>query len=402
MAVKLGELLVKAGLITPTQLDDCLKCQVIFGGRLGTNLIEMGYLEEDDLARVLSQKLGVPFASPDRLMSIPQDVIDLIPLELVLKYKVVPLALEKKRLTLAMMDPANISATDEISFITGFIIQPVVTPELRLILALEKYYGIQRETRYINIAGEKRTRDKEAAEAPKPAPAKPQPPKPAATAKPAAMPAQEPDLIELPLDEFEGFDLDEDYLINPGQTTGEGKPAGLAAPAPAAPREEPAPDPLEVLSAKLAEARDRDVIADAIIDYAGREFERAALFVIKGTTAVGWRASVRGELVPNFGLLQIPLDAPSVLKVVVEGKSFYLGPIPDTSSNTIIMNGLGGGKREAVLLLPLLLMGKVVAVIFVDGGAQDMAAKLNDLKKVVVKGALAFEILILKNKIYSL
>src|SRR6266568_8528642 len=153
MAQKIGELLVSEGLLTRKQLDEALKSQVIFGGRLGTNLVEMGIVEEQDLLLTLSKQLEIPFVSSEQLMAVPAEAIKLIPREMAEEYKIVPLSLEKKRLTAAMADPSDLSAIDAISFITGYIILPVVCSELRLLLALEQYYGIKREVRYIQLSG---------------------------------------------------------------------------------------------------------------------------------------------------------------------------------------------------------------------------------------------------------
>lgn len=171
MTTRLGEILVQDGAITPVQLEEALKQQVIFGGRLGTNLIEMGAIGEEEIARVLSRKLGLPFVDPERIMNVPAEVIDLIPRELAEQYRVLPLSLESRRLTLVMAEPSDLQATDEIAFRTGFVIRPVLTPEIRLTAALEKYYGIARQLRYVPTSPAP-TRPKRAP-ARKPAPAKP-------------------------------------------------------------------------------------------------------------------------------------------------------------------------------------------------------------------------------------
>ena len=203
MRSKLGEILIKANLITHEQLDDCLKSQVIFGGKLGTNLIELGYLAEEDLAAYLSRIMGVPAAPADQIMSLPSEIVSVIPRELVEKYKVVPLSLDRKRLTLAMMNPSDIAAIDEISFITGLVIMPVVAPELRILCALEKYYDIRREKRYISFSGGNRGRQREGKEPIHVDPG-------ALDLAPAATPlvSHEEELAELiPLDDFAGFNL---------------------------------------------------------------------------------------------------------------------------------------------------------------------------------------------------
>src|SRR6056297_1395305 len=151
-AMKLGELLVQEGVITPHQLEEALKYQVIFGGKLGTNLIELDFVREDDIAKTLSRMLRVPLVSGEQLQNIPEDVIKLIPRDIAEQYQVIPLSLEHRKLTLVMANPSDLKAIDEIAFRTGFIVRPAVAAEVRLILALEKYYHSPREIRYVQVS----------------------------------------------------------------------------------------------------------------------------------------------------------------------------------------------------------------------------------------------------------
>lgn len=382
MTIKLGEMLVKAGKITPAELDETLKSQVIFGGRIGTNLIEMGYIEEKDLAHFLSMKLGVPYASSEQLMALSPQVLKLIPEEVVKKYKVIPLGLDKKKLVVAMADPSDFASIEEISFITGFIVMPLVSPELRLTLALEKHYDIKRETRYISVTSGGRRRPRESD------PAEPSPREPK-KAKAALTPSAEEEVIELPL----LSELD-DYGLEPAEELMQGNLPNAAA------REETIRQyTIDTFSMQLADAKDRDAIANLIVNYTGQEFDRVALFLVRRNVAGGWTALSRKKTVAGFEELQIPLDAPSVLKMVADGKSFYLGPLTDTPANTKILTTLEGGKPACALLIPLLMMGRVVAIFYVDGGAGDLGDRVVDMQKLIGKAAMAFEILILKNKI---
>ncbi len=157
MAVRLGELLINKNLLTQAQLEEALQAQVIFGGKLGTVLIEMGLITEDYLAEILAQLLAIPCVKPGQLQSIPEDVIKIISPSLAEKNMAVPVAVKGKKLTLAMADPRNLKAIDDISFRTGYIIQPVLALEVRLVFALEKYYDVKRTMRY--IAPPKQVRD---------------------------------------------------------------------------------------------------------------------------------------------------------------------------------------------------------------------------------------------------
>jgi hypothetical protein len=423
MPPKLGELLIKEGAITRKQMEEALKCQVIFGGRLGTNLVEMGFIDEQKLVECLSRQLEVPYVTAEQLMSVPAEVINLISKEMAAEYKIVPLSLDKKRLTVAIWDPSDLSAIDAISFITGYIIRPLVCSELRLLLALEQYYGIKREVRYIQLKGGTGTRSREDT-----------PDAPEGTAESEALehsPFQ--DLMdELPPAPPEGevAPWGEIPDISPSDTSQAPllkqnlpetappqpvipevvepvrsarvtlPPVQKSEPPPAAVvPEEPAATPTDSLLGSLAEAGSRDAIADALVGYLGREFERVALFMVKGRTAVGWKGIIKHGPISGFEHLHVPLDEPTLIKLVVDTKNFYLGPILDNPGNAKIVAGLGGGKPESALFIPLIMMERVVTVLYVDGDKGLLGKKLFELQKLIGKASLAFEIFILKNKI---
>src|SRR5512136_918328 len=98
MAITLLDMLLEAGLITREQFEEALLNRVVYGGKIGSSLIELGFVTEEDLAQFLSKKLAVPYVSPEQLLSIPPDIISLIPRDLALKYRAIPISLEKRRL----------------------------------------------------------------------------------------------------------------------------------------------------------------------------------------------------------------------------------------------------------------------------------------------------------------
>ncbi len=373
MALKLGEMLVNENIITPEDLDETLKCQVIFGGRLGTNLIEMGFIKEEQLAHFLGQKLGVLCTTPELLNNIPADVLSLLSADLVKKYMAIPIALDKKRLTLAMADPTNLPAIDEISFMTGYIISPLVAPELRLVLCMENYYGIKRDIRYFptdRLAGGRRKRRQTFY----------------GDNAPADQPGTQPEhldpftvdreFIELP--PFEGFDKEEPK---------EDVHSEQGASAPNMPRQT-----MESIAERLSEARDRNDIADALVTYLGQEFYRAALFLIRGETAVGWKAVHDNIHVDDFERTEIPLDNTSLLKIIVDEKQYYRGTVPVTASNAKMLSAIGGDPPDIAQIIPLLMLGRVVTILYVDGRRNDQEGRRFDLQKLISKVAMAFEI----------
>ena len=149
--MKLGETLVKEGLITKEHLRLALERQVIFGGRIGTNIVELGILTEDEFTKFLSRFLKIPVVEPSKLAGIDEEIIATIGKDAAEKYRAVPFKKEKNRLHVAMLDPKDVKAVDEFRFVSGYDVIPYAASELRVLYALEKYYGIKRDIRYISI-----------------------------------------------------------------------------------------------------------------------------------------------------------------------------------------------------------------------------------------------------------
>ncbi|MBP7377618.1 MAG: Flp pilus assembly complex ATPase component TadA, partial [Pyrinomonadaceae bacterium] len=139
MSTKLGEILVRENLITSQQLREALEYQRTNGGRLGSNLVKLGICSDDVVTAVLSRQYGVPSINLE-LFHIEQDVIKLISHEVALKYSVLPVSKVGATLTLAMADPTNVFAMDDIKFMTGFNVEPVIAAESSIQLAIGKYY----------------------------------------------------------------------------------------------------------------------------------------------------------------------------------------------------------------------------------------------------------------------
>ena len=149
MSAKLGEILVRENLLSAQQLREALNYQHKHGGRLGYNLVKLGLISDDVITAVLSRQYGVPSVNLD-LFNIEDSVIRLIPREVAQKYSVLPLSRVGSTLTLAMVDPTNVFAMDDIKFMTGLNIEPVVVSEASVNDAINKYYQASRE---IELAG---------------------------------------------------------------------------------------------------------------------------------------------------------------------------------------------------------------------------------------------------------
>jgi type IV pilus assembly protein PilB len=143
MAVKLGDLLLKQKLITQDQLDTALKLQREEGGKIGEALVRVGAVSESDITETLSQQFGVPSIDLAHF-EIDPAVIKVVPGEVARKYGVLPVNKTGATLTIAMGDPTNVFAMDDIKFMTGYNVEPVVASEIALRKAIDKHYGTPR------------------------------------------------------------------------------------------------------------------------------------------------------------------------------------------------------------------------------------------------------------------
>src|SRR4051812_21599758 len=143
MPVKLGELLLKENMVNPQQLQEALSYQKMNGGKLGKAFVSLGYVRDEEITSLLSRQYGVPSINLDHF-EVDASIIKIIPSETSRKYQILPLSRSGATLTIAMADPTNVFAMDDIKFMTGYNVEPVVASETSLEEAIEKYYGSSR------------------------------------------------------------------------------------------------------------------------------------------------------------------------------------------------------------------------------------------------------------------
>ena len=286
-----------------------------------------------------------------------------------------------------MADPGDLATIDKLSFMTGMYINPLVIPELLLIMALERYYKIKRETRYIAIAKDMR-RDPRAEEL------RAHDEIPTMGAR-VPQQQQEEEFIEIP--DFDGFDTVEvPEAPKPVQ------------PEPVQP-EPVEPEPIDIaleidsgysltdMCNGLAGATSRDAIGEALMEYLRRRHYRAALFLPKEPMLTGWLAAEESGYLENFTDVRIELAAPSFFLQVIESKNFCMGQL--LSPADLKAASAMGARDNPAVLLPIVLMNRVVAILCVVDTLEKLTRSLNELQKIAVKCSMAFEILIMRNKI---
>lgn len=142
---RLGDVLLEQELITDAQLRECINVQRQSGSNLASILVEKGYLDEEDLVVTLSEQLGIPHIRVAHY-NIPQEVLDEVPETLARQYQMLPVSVTGDVLTLAMSDPLNIMALDDLRMLTSYEIEPVVAVQSELIETIEKHYGVGKQT----------------------------------------------------------------------------------------------------------------------------------------------------------------------------------------------------------------------------------------------------------------
>lgn len=367
--MRLGEALVQKGFITEAQLQEALKAQLIYGGHLGTCLIEFGYVKESQLGRILAEIFKVGYASAEMFREIPGNVIRAIPKKVVERCHVIPFGLNDKKLQVAMIDPKNIVAVDEISAVTGCRITPWVTPEARIFQAMERYYDVPRRQRYITVC---RDLDRE------PAGGEDDPRLRYATGNPP---------WQSNLSDISSEVLDRS---GDGSRPPPAEEAGI----------EPVYD-LAGVSKRLCAVEKMESVADTILSYASRSMARCILFVVKSNSATVWASQGLATVGRSNDGPTIPVGPDTIFGLTL-GKGDYRGPVPDDPRFRSFYEALQIEVPAEILILPLYLDDRLVAVFYGDGGPDAPLDVDNDeYRRLAQMVTLSMNLVVIKKKILA-
>ena len=408
---KLGQLLVARGWITVQQLNRALQTQQVVGGRLGTCLIEMDAISEDNLMKGLAEQHGVPAVSLDDLRGIPDEVLALLPDKLARRCRAVPFRVVGTRLDVAMLEPRNLALQDEIAFASGKRVMVHVANEVRIVEALERYYREESSSRYsmlverLNRARYFWERDKQpepprpedeltrlpplpvsrpvgvrpapAPAAPAPAPAPRPAPVPAAKAAPSAPSAPQAPPVKSevppapaprrPTIQTVSMTAEERAALSAATQPVPAAPASPASPAPAASPALPAVASIDEVDAAFARTHDREEVARIALGFLARAYRRAALFQVAKDKVSAWMG--QGELdLPIFQKFSIGFDQPSLFLNLRNGSSLHMGPLPPMPVHRELARAWGGELPRDCVALPVRIKDRLVAVLYADGG----------------------------------
>jgi type II secretion system (T2SS) protein E len=433
--MKLGSWLIARGKISGVQLKRALLDQSFYGGYLSSSLMKLGYVDESTLGDYLAETFRVPYAPSRVFADISPEVLRVIPESIAAKYRLVPLAIVERKLQVAMMNPRDLLIQDEVAFLTGLQLEAWVASESVLLEALEKYYQVPRPVRETIPLADQGDDDLEE-KTHRPPPPPPAPPDLPARSRalreelgldgrplsaPAELveerqlrpsvpvpPAVDAALHPLPRSIEEWRDQDAEPREAHAAPVA-ASPAAAVAPVSADSRagrppltlvQTPPRGPLEEVSQKLRNSLSRDEVFGALVEFCAGRFARAALFVVMQEKVIGWGGRGEGLHPDRVRSTNLSFSAPSIFSYFRMGSDFYFGPIPEIPSNQQFYRDLGILPPDRVLLIPILIKGRLIALLYGDHGAgrreePDIAL----FRRVSLKASLALEILILRNKI---
>jgi type II secretion system (T2SS) protein E len=444
--MKLGSWLIARGRITGVQLKRALLDQSFYGCRLSSSLMKLGYLDEETLGEYLSDLFHVPYAPLEKFQNIPPEVLRMIPESLARKHLLVPLGIHGKKILVAMMNPGDILVMDEVAFLTGLQVETCVSSEDHLLDALERHYNLPRVVREtIPIAGRTES-DQEPRSAAPPEEKRPSPP-PApeteavemgldgrplpgnADAVPEVLSRQRPILAPATASEGPRFPrnmeewraADEALPLCGTPPVEESVPGPPMAPPPSSisiPSSRhpaaakpplslvppPASQSLEEASLHLRDSSTRDEVFQAVLDFCGGRFTRSALFLVTQEKVVGWSGRGDGFDEARIRATTVPFGVPSIFSYFRMGSEFYFGPVPALPANQEFYQKHQLAPPERVLLVPIQIKGRLIALLYGDYGSGGMGGEpdIATFRRLAQKASLALEILVLRNKISML
>lgn len=363
-----GRYLIDRGICTQAQVDQAERSRVVFGGRVGTNLVEMGHLGVEDLEPLLAEYRALPVPPQAWLANRDPRVRDALPRQLIAKYQVLPLSIDGMTLHLAMLNPRDRAQIEELQFVSGCDIVPYALSEIRMRVLLAYHYDIPCDPRFLNLS-------------------------PPISVPESEIPA--PAAAEELLDEETFHALHADWQATPHIQRSDlvTEPDAELAKETA---QTPASHALE-LELALNTATHRDAIVDAALELAGLYAEAAALFVVRGGIITGFRGHGHGLAHYIEGIL-LPVEVESAFAGVVRNATSYRGAIALKLDQRVV-TALGRAEVSEALIVPIRIQRHVVNLLYADAGVRPLAeTSVAALGAVATLASRAYQQLILRAK----
>jgi GSPII_E N-terminal domain. len=372
--MKLGEILIQLGQITPEQLDAGLRAQEQAGGKLGTHLVELGFIGTDQLSLALSRQMGVPAALERHFSRADPAVVALLKASLAVRYLAVPLAVSRngvKQVVAVMAAPLDVLTVDDLSFALGAQVEPLVAAEIVIARNIKRLYGVE-----VNIKSRRSL--VMPAQTPTPGPVKgpfaPRAPTPTPAA-PVVSPrtsAAAPIPPPPPPERTTGMRRAVAPRPSPPPTR-DSSPR----PAPAPPRVRP-PDQgpavsLEDAIHRLTVAQHREQLADVVTDFMRGYFGCGLFFLVRDGQARVWRGFAPGIREAAIETIAFPISMPSCFQLAHDGRTSFCGPATAEGNRLQrqVWKYLGCEEPSEVIVVPVQVKNRVLNLVYAhatDGG----------------------------------
>ncbi len=395
--MKIGEYLIQKGIINEKQLQEALRAQLIYGGHLGTCLMELGYIEENALGHVLAQIYKVPYANPHLFVDILQTVIQALPARVVEKLHAVPFDLREKVLHVAMINPKDLPSLDEISFASGYETEPWVTPEARIFQVIERYYDIPKRQRYISICRDLDRIQKEQGTG-MPGDSLPRVESPNSEPAPQLRGILDPSHTLATLPQGDPTDSEMETMRSASKT----EKNHMSSPPKLAPQGKVSGNPDDEISNRMCGAETLKDLADVVLDHTSSQMERCILFSVNSDNAVLWGSRGIASSQDNGSKVSFSICEEPVFQLLL-GESHFRGALPDDQKLRAFYESLEMEIAAEVLLIPVHFMDRLVAIFYGDGGpSSEIRGMTQDYHRLLRKLTLAFNLVRLKEKIRSM
>ncbi len=385
--MSLSSLIVEREIASIREVEEALARQVLYGGDLLTNLLEVARLDEAVILPIVAESLGLPAAPSGELPRPEPDAKRLVAAEVAVERNLAPLSVDRYGLTVAVAEPLSAEVEQELAFALALPISQRIAPLVRIKQALARDYGVPLDRRLQRLLMRMSTDGPRASSSFPPMRdagfrlGAPRPPSIAPAAPPPSDMA----------------------IVRPSAPPGGG--AGTLVRHAAAPSMRPlrrrrGAITVETARAELEEVDDRDTIFDLLFEFARQYFDYTAVFIVHGDVAEGRDAFGEGAPRDKVARIGVPLDLPSILASSREKKT-TLQRVPSLDGlDAVLMNDLGRSGRTLCIVLPVIVRTRVVALLLGDGGETGIdATTLADLEAIVAAATAAFERLIVRRKL---
>ena len=360
--MKLGTLLLRNAAISLSQLESGLRTQVLYGGRLGTNLVELGFLDIDTLGDQLGELYQIPVATRALLDAAPPEAINQISARTAQTLGAIPLGHQPPfmdTLAVAMIDPRDEHAVDQLADQTGLEITPYIVSELRALYYLEKHYGLPRQARFVRPGTRKSV---------------------GSVDRRKTQPAG--GIVTPPPVRLEPRRKSGNVIVEP----------------------EPAPTPALAFTDacdRIDAAIHRDAIATTLLAFAEGRFPALVLFLVRDGNALGWRAFTERPLAQPVSALSLPIGGTSSLQCANDDLRPFRGKPPAAAAPTekALWEFLAVPAAAEVAVAPVAVRNRAVNLIYAHPrGELFEGSHVDELNELAVRASEAYVRLIRQAK----